>query len=214
MNGEMKIKVCGMRDGANVEAVAQLDIDMMGFIFHPGSPRCVEALPEEAFAMGGVELVGVFVDANPFDMLQAIDANRLDWVQLHGDEQPCLIENLRAMCEESDIRCPQFIKAIGVDEAKDIERAAVFEGVADMLLFDTRCPQHGGSGTAFDWDVLSAYTGHTPFLLSGGIGPEDAARVLAFNHPQCVGIDINSRFEMEPAVKDVERLRRFIEALR
>ena len=83
-----------------------------------------------------------------------------------------------------------------------------------MLLFDTQCPGRGGSGEQFDWSVLDAYDGDIPFLLSGGIGPDDADRVRAFRHPMCVGIDLNSRFETEPGIKDVAQLATFIDAVR
>ncbi len=95
-----------------------------------------------------------------------------------------------------------------------MKRWREYEGHADMLLFDTKCASVGGSGRKFDWSVLDAYDGDMPFLLSGGIGPDDADEVLAFRHPQCIGIDLNSKFEVSPAVKDVDKLKNFIEKIR
>ncbi|MFS6555267.1 phosphoribosylanthranilate isomerase, partial [Parabacteroides distasonis] len=96
----------------------------------------------------------------------------------------------------------------------DIAQYLQYEDCADLLLFDTKCAGMGGSGRHFDWSVLSRYRGTTPFLLSGGIGPGDAGRIAAFRHPMLAGIDLNSRFETAPAVKDAALLREFIEDLK
>ena len=106
------------------------------------------------------------------------------------------------------------MKAISVKSEEDIQRCKEYYGHADYFLFDTKTPMKGGSGEQFDWSVLQSYEGTTPFLLSGGIGPEDASRVRAFSHPRCIGIDINSRFEEEPAFKNVNMLRKFISEVR
>jgi phosphoribosylanthranilate isomerase len=106
-----------------------------------------------------------------------------------------------------------LIKAISVSGQDDIATYKAYEGLVDYFLFDTKCPTVGGSGRQFDWSVLSAYDGETPFLLSGGIGPNDAERVKAFHHPKCIGIDLNSRFEIAPGMKDVAALRKFLNEL-
>ncbi len=203
----MKIKVCGMRDPANVAQVAALGIDMMGFIFYGKSPRCVTSpvpLPQ-----GGVEAVGVFVDEQPATVARIARECGLDVVQLHGGEPASDIDEVKRLVPRVRV-----IKAISVKEPGDVMRCKPYEGKADCLLFDTKCPGKGGSGVKFDWTVLNQYQGVTPFLLSGGIGPGDVDRVRAFHHPCCVGIDLNSRFEVVPGLKDVALLKRFINEIR
>ena len=108
----------------------------------------------------------------------------------------------------------KLIKAISVESESDIQRSEPYHGIADMIVFDTKCVSYGGSGNKFDWDVLHAYTGPTPFLLSGGIGPQDWHRIREWNHPYCIGIDINSRFESAPAMKDTKATITFINQIR
>ena len=229
------IKVCGMRDADNIADVAQLDIDLMGFIFWPRSPRYVKMISSRAGFMPdyseerlrrasdptasqaaavGPARVGVFVDEMPQTIVTHVYNYRLQYVQLHGTESPVMIENLKRTLVPDIVPDIKIIKAISVSCRDDVARADQYDGVADMLLFDTRCPQVGGSGQQFDWDVLGAYHGHTPFLLSGGIGPGDAHRVRQFSHPMLAGIDVNSRFETEPGRKDMESLRSFVAQVR
>jgi len=230
------IKVCGMRDKDNIRDVAQLDIDLMGFIFWPGSKRCVKMISSKAGILPdyseerlrqatqgshptvsqptAIRRVGVFVDEMPQTILTAIYNYRLAYVQLHGDESPVMIDNLKRTLIPDIAPDIKVIKAISVASKDDVARYKAYEGHADLFLFDTRCPTVGGSGRQFDWDVLASYDGHTPFLLSGGIGPDAAERVRQFDHPMLAGIDLNSRFETEPGRKDVERLRTFIDQVR
>ena len=204
MNGEL-IKVCGMRDAENIRKVEALGIDMMGFIFYPKSSRYVSERP--AYLPQKCKRVGVFVDATIDDIRQHIADYGLDVIQLHGHESPELIRELRS--QVSDFRL-QVIKAFNIATRDDFSQAKPYAGLVDYFLFDTKGPSVGGNGEKFDWSVLSSYKGHTPFLLSGGIGPDDAGRVKAFHHEKCIGIDVNSCFESSPAVKDIEKLRRFI----
>ena len=106
------------------------------------------------------------------------------------------------------------MKALSIRDAADVNRWRDYAGLADMFLFDTKCMEHGGSGRQFDWELLSAYDGTVPFLLSGGIGPEDAARIVRFRPPALAGVDLNSRFETAPAVKDVILLEKFLQTLK
>ena len=106
-----------------------------------------------------------------------------------------------------------LIKAINVSDGNDLAQTAPYEGLADYFLFDTKGKSVGGNGEKFDWDVLSSYQGETPFLLSGGIGPDDVERVKNFRHQKCVGIDLNSRFEVSPALKDINKLKTFLQSL-
>ena len=154
--------------------------------------------------------MGVFVDEMPQNIITRVVNFRLDLVQLHGHESPTLIRNLRRTLDP-DIRPGiQFIKAISVGSRNDIAAYKDYEDCVDYFLFDTKCPEVGGSGEQFDWSVLQAYDGDVPFLLSGGIGPDDAERIKAFHHPRCIGVDLNSRFETEPGIKDINKLKAFI----
>lgn len=213
----MKIKVCGMRDAENIRAIAQLDIDMMGFIFYRKSPRYAGLIPPASvFEDTGkkVKRVGVFVNAMPQNIVTAAYRWQLNVLQLHGAESPELCGNLRRTLDP-DI-CPgiRVIKVISVHQPSDVDQYRRYEGTVDGFLFDTKCPEGGGSGQQFDWSVLDRYEGTEPFLLSGGIGPEDAERVKAFRHPRFAGIDVNSRFESAPGLKDVGLLRDFIQKVR
>ena len=202
----MIIKVCGMRDAENIRAVEALGIDLMGFIFWPHSTRYVGAKP--SYLPENCQRVGVFVDAAVQDILAAVRDFRLDIVQLHGHEAPEMIPVLK------DRAAVRVVKALAVFEPGDLAQTAVYESVCDAFLFDTKGRLPGGNGQQFDWNVLRFYTGRLPFLLSGGIGPEDAQRIREFDVPGCIGIDLNSRFETAPGLKDVEALRTFIETIK
>lgn len=222
----MLIKVCGMREPDNIHAVESLGVDMIGFIFYPKSPRYVEMLSSRAgilpdyaaadYAAAGQApaRVGVFVDDMPQNIVTRVYNFALDYVQLHGHESRTMIENLCATLDPDIRQGIKIIKAISIASADDISQTEDYEGAVDLFLFDTKCSTVGGSGRQFDWSALSRYTGSTPFLLSGGIGPDDVARVREFRHPQFAGIDLNSKFETEPGVKDVAQLRQFVEAVR
>jgi len=194
-----------MREPMNIEQVAQLGVDMMGFIFYPKSPRYVSQAVDRSDSDRKVCRVGVFVNDSIPDMVDRILSFSLNAVQLHGGESREVCEQLREANGEIKI-----IKAISVSDAGDIQKYKEYVGAVDYFLFDTKCKTVGGSGQQFDWQVLDEYDGDVPFLLSGGIGPEDVSRVHSFHHPKCVGIDLNSRFEIEPGVKDVEKLRKFL----
>lgn len=227
MNRNLKIKVCGMRDADNCRAVAALGIDFLGFIFYPKSPRYTpravaeaEIVPDTATAshdgtmMRKPQRVGVFVDETPQTLIAHICHDRLDYVQLHGHERPEMIDHLKRTVTPDIRHSLKVIKAFSIAKPDDLLQTKAYEGVADLFLFDTPTESHGGSGKKFDWQVLRSYDGLTPFLLSGGIGPEDTDRIRAFQHPHCIGIDLNSRFETAPGIKDVETLRQFTAKLR
>ena len=159
------------------------------------------------------KFVGVFVDDMPQNIVTAVYNYHLSYVQLHGDESPVMIDNLRRTLVPDIVPQIKIIKAISVSSAEDLKRCEQYEGHVDLFLFDTKCKGYGGSGQKYDWSVLEAYTGQTPFLLSGGIGPDDIDRLRDFHHPQCVGIDLNSKFETAPGMKDAEMLKKFINSL-
>lgn len=201
------IKVCGMRDAENIREVEALGIDLMGFIFWPKSSRYVSERPN--YMPTKCKRVGVFVDASIDDIRQHVADYVLDIIQLHGSESPDYIRALRL----DDGCAPVIIKAFNIATKEDLEDTKSYEGIVDYFLFDTKGPSVGGNGAKFDWTVLADYVGETPFLLSGGIGPDDAEHIHAIHHPRCIGIDLNSRFETVPAIKDVAALRRFLSQL-
>ena len=204
------IKVCGMRDADNIRAVEALGADWMGFIFWPGSKRYVAEPP--TYLPLKAKRVGVFVDASIDDIRQHIADYGLDMVQLHGHEGPDFVRALRA-----DVSSPVIIKAFNIATKVDLEAVKPYEGIVDYFLFDTKGPSVGGNGAKFDWTVLADYVGETPFLLSGGIGPDDAQVLTSHLSPliskKCVGIDLNSRFEITPGLKDINKLKEFIKAI-
>ncbi len=204
----MKIKVCGMREADNIRAVDALGVDYMGFIFYPRSSRYISEIP--SFMPERAKRVGVFVDASTADIIDRISSYGLDIVQLHGHESPQQCQNLRQKAElllEIGIK---IWKAISIDSSADLQECEKYLKCVDGFVFDTKCSSYGGSGSKYDWNVLSAYTCPLPFLLSGGIGPDDANKIQTFHHSQFMGIDLNSRFESAPALKDIEKLDTFI----
>ena len=211
-----------MREGENIRQVAELGVNWIGMIFWDKSPRNVTMIPTYAGIIPDrgsdigsfkAKRVGVFVDEMPQNIITRVVNYKLDLVQLHGHETPTLIRNLRRTLDPDIRPGVQFIKAISVSGRNDIAAYKDYEDCVDYFLFDTKCPTVGGSGSQFDWSVLEAYDGDVPFLLSGGIGPDDAERVRNFHHPKCIGIDLNSRFEVEPALKDIQKLKSFLEKL-
>ena len=195
-----------MREADNIREVEALGIDLMGFIFWPKSKRYVAEPPQ--YLPSQVKKVGVFVDATLEDIRQHIQDYQLDIIQLHGHETPDFIAQLSIINFQFSI-----IKAFNIATAEDLAQTKPYEGIVDYFLFDTKAQLPGGSGEQFDWSVLSHYEGTTPFLLSGGIGPDDAERIKSFHHPRCIGIDLNSRFEIAPGLKDVNQLKDFISNL-
>ena len=195
----MITKVCGMRDAQNIRDVEALGIDWIGMIFWPKSKRYVAEVP--SYLPEHLKKVGVFVDSTLDDILHHISDYQLDIIQLHGQESPDFAKALKPHT---------IIKAFNIEKADDLLQTEKYKGIADYFLFDTKGKMVGGNGQKFDWSVLTAYQGKTPFLLSGGIGPEDAESVRSFHHPRCIGIDLNSRFESEPGFKDINQLKTFI----
>lgn len=197
------VKVCGLRDSQNIGEIARLGVDWIGMIFWPRSKRYVATPPTPL--PDSIRRIGVFVDASLEDVRQHIRDYGLNLVQLHGKESPDYV---------SDLKPFPVIKAFNIATADDLLQTKAYEGIADYFLFDTKGKTIGGNGEKFDWSVLNHYQGTTPFLLSGGIGPDDAESVKTFQHPKCIGIDLNSRFEIEPALKDVGKIKRFLEKIK
>ena len=206
----MIIKVCGMRDPQNISHVAATGINWMGMIFWNRSSRFVGDMAAAAAIPEGIPRGGVCVDQDANEVSEKAIGCALHVIQLHGGESPSYIDALRPLLPAGT----KVMKAISVGCEADIEKAASYEGTADYLLFDTKCVTVGGSGHQFDWSVLRSYRGSLPFLLSGGIGPGDALRLASFSHPRLMGIDLNSRFELSPGLKDSAALSVFVEELK
>ena len=198
----MIVKVCGMRDAENIHEVEALGIDLIGFIFWPKSSRYVSERP--AYLPTNCKRVGVFVDENIEVVKKIAQDYALDYIQLHGNETPDYCALLKGH---------KLIKAFNIATAEDFEQTKPYEGLVNYFLFDTKGKSVGGNGTKFDWSVLDDYHGTTPFILSGGIGPDDTARIRSFHHPQLAGIDLNSKFEDAPALKNIQKLKTFLEQL-
>ena len=201
----MKIKVCGMKYPENIKAVLPLGIDFMGFIFYPKSVRYFEG------DLSGIDFkqtkkVGVFVDESFSLLLQKACFYELDYIQLHGQESPEYAEKIKKQGFK-------IIKVFKLDKDFDFTICKDFLAISDLFLFDTKGKLPGGNGEQFDWRVLEKYDLNKPFLLSGGIGLAHASQVKNFKHPQCVGVDVNSGFEIEPGLKNVVILSRFIRQL-
>ena len=205
------LKVCGMRDKGNILDLMQLQPDWLGFIFYAKSVRYAEdvMVADDVKALPAtIKKVGVFVNENFEAIREKIEKYQLDAVQLHGEELPALC---RQLTNTGNI---MVIKAFSVDDAFDFAKLAPYEGSCDYYLFDTKGKQYGGNGTTFNWNILQNYTGQTPFFLSGGIDLEHATEIKRLELPLLKGIDINSRFELSPGLKDIKKVKTFIEQVR
>lgn len=205
----MKIKVCGMKYPENIQELNKLSIDYMGMIFYQESPRYIdnqELKAEGNIHSSNIKRVGVFVNSREAYIVEMIDKYKLDLIQLHGNESP-------DFCAELNKFIP-IIKAFSISEASDFEQTKAYEGLRGYFLFDTKTSQYGGSGKKFDWNILDAYDEDTPFFLSGGISAEDVKQIKAIKHPRLYGVDLNSKFETEPGLKDIQLLDQFIKQLR
>lgn len=208
----MKVKVCGMKDAENILEVAELKPDYLGFIFYSRSPRnataldpaIVKNLPKE------IKRVGVFVDASPEEVSECATQYDLDVVQLHGKESP-------EFCKLIKNSGLEVWKAFSIKNDKDFDINNLtnsYKEVVDIYLFDAAGKEAGGNGVKFNWEILENYDLGVPYLLSGGIGPEDSQRLKMHFPEGCVGIDINSKFEVFPGMKDTKKLKEFIKQLR
>ena len=208
----MNIKVCGITEFKQLQQLDGLDIDFAGMIFYKESPRYIgDKLSKKEVKNADFDLkkVGVFVNPEMIDVLDAIDDYGLDAVQLHGDETAEMCEDLSSEVE--------VIKAFRVADGMDIDKmVAPYDAVCDYYLFDTGGLKEtfGGTGKQFDWSILTKAKIEKPFFLSGGIGPDDAAKVKAFKHPDFFGVDINSLFEKEPGIKDMGKILHFRQAMK
>ena len=209
----MNIKVCGITQFKQLQQLEALNVDYAGLIFYKDSPRYMgDKLKGKEVKDADFDLkkVGVFVNPSYSELLDAIDDYGLDIVQLHGNETPEMCEDLSADVE--------VIKAFRIEDSNaNIDKMVEpYDAVCDYYLFDTAGLKEsfGGTGKQFDWSILNKVKIEKPFFLSGGIGPDDAAKVKAFKHPDFFAIDVNSKFETEPGVKDMGLLLKFMQAFK
>ncbi|KAB1157627.1 phosphoribosylanthranilate isomerase [Flavobacterium luteum] len=198
----MKLKICGMKYPKNILEVSELLPDYMGFIFWDKSSRFFDGVMPDL--PKSIQKVGVFVDATLNEIVSKIKKYNLNLIQLHGNESVEFCENLK---KESI----PIIKVFSLNDDFNFKVLKPYEGVCDYFLFDTKGKLPGGNGIAFNWEVLKKYPSTKPFFLSGGIGIEEIASVkqlLKTNLPIHT-IDINSKFEIEPGLKNIQLLKDF-----
>ncbi len=190
-----------MRVPENIRAIEQTGTNWMGFIFFPRSTRYVASRP--AYLPEQCRRIGVFVNEKTELILSKAKEFGLHGIQLHGKETPeqCLILKSKGL---------EIVKTFSISHPNNMKAIGDYEGICDYLLFDTACSGYGGSGQIFNWNILQAYQGNTPFLLSGGICPAILPDLLQFKHQQWAGIDLNSGFEIAPGVKDDKAIHTFI----
>lgn len=195
----MKIKICGMREPANIREIEAMDIDQLGFIFYKDSPRYVG--DDFEFPTGmipkQIQKTGVFVNSPMRYVQETIEKYHLDMIQLHGNESP-------EYCKLLHQNGFKVIKAFALDAQFDFNGLEDFMLVCDFFLFDTKSALYGGSGHSFDWQLLKSYHLPKPFYLSGGLGLDNVDDVLKFKHPMLYGYDFNSGLENHPGLKNKE----------
>lgn len=205
----VKIKVCGMKYPDNIVAVTALAIDYIGFIFYEKSKRFVgNANQEYIKGLKAVIKVGVFVNASLTEIYHKIDEFNLNAVQLHGDESPQFCEELKQHTAVT------VIKAFGIDQHFDWTVLNVYAGAIDYFLFDTKSNSYGGTGMRFDWSLLHQYKLECPYFLSGGLDANNVKDALQANDPRLYALDLNSKFEVEPGLKDIDLLAHSINSIK
>ena len=205
----MKIKVCGMREPENIREIADLKPDYMGFIFYSLSkryagemdPAIADKIPPE------INKTGVFVDADLNEILRFVKKYKLDAVQLHGVEPADL-------CIELKEQGLEVIKAFGIDSIFDFSVMKKYEGAADHFLLDTKTSGHGGSGKTFDWELLKQYPYNTSYFLSGGLSNDNLKETEGIEDERLYALDLNSRFEISAAIKNVQEVKTAINYIR
>lgn len=210
----VKLKICGMKFSENILETQQLKPDFMGFIFYEKSPRYYseKVIPE----INSVQKIGVFVNDSEKEIIEKTTKYSLDLVQLHGNESDGFCKNLKEKFLENNLEV-QIIKAFSVDENFDFGVLKTYEENIDYFLFDTKGKLYGGNGTVFNWQILKNYTLKKPYFLSGGIGISEVKQLKTFlktpESKYCFTIDVNSKFEIEPGLKDIKTLKEFKKAL-
>jgi phosphoribosylanthranilate isomerase len=206
----LKVKVCGMTDPVNTEEIVRTGPDLIGFIFYPGSKRYVGINPKGYLFNNiptGILKAGVFVSERPSVIRDTVNLYGLDVIQLHGNEPP-------EYCNYLKNNGFVIIKAFSISKSFDFQVLDKYVDVCDYFLFDSKTRSHGGSGLKFNWAKINEYQTNKPFLLGGGIGPGDASLIKKLNHIYLYGVDINSCFEITPGIKDIKKIKDFIDEIK
>ncbi len=214
---KLKIKVCGMKQPENIQAIAALQPDYLGFIFYPKSPRNFdEEIPEISES---IKKTGVFVDAEIDFILEKVEKYNFKAIQLHGNETAAYCKQLKkSLLSAKAIKANEFVevfKVFGIKDTFDFDVLKEYELYVDYFLFDTKGKEKGGNGYTFDWEVLKAYKSEMPIILSGGIGLNELQKIeqiLKTDLP-IYALDLNSKFETEPGLKDTQLIKEFLEQL-
>lgn len=205
-NSEKQIKVCGMREPANIADLVELPINYIGTILYPKSPRYSGEREDTAQAFrslnSSVQKVGVLVHPTLSFIEEMQEKFAFDYLQLHSDES-------LDFCREAAKIAP-IIKAFGIDTTTNFQTIESYSTIADFFIFDTATKAYGGSGKKFDWTLLDNYHGEKPYLLAGGLTVDDAQSLTTITDPRCMGFDINSGFEISPALKDISQIKEFV----
>jgi phosphoribosylanthranilate isomerase len=208
----MKVKVCGMRNLNNIAKLIQVQPNFIGFIFHEKSPRNVVE-KSEIDLPNSIKKVGVFVDKEIAFIHVKIKDFKLDYVQLHGNETSYFCKKLKVYFKEKELKT-KIIKAFNIRKEFNFSRLKEYESFCEFFLFDAFGKKAGGNGIIFNWELLQNYQGKIPFLLSGGIDETMTQKIKKIKHPKFMGVDINSGFEIEPALKDIKRIKLFSDEIR
>lgn len=202
----IKVKICGLSTPETITAAIEAGTDFVGLVFYPPSPRHVDidvAKYLASFIPPNVKKVGLFVDPTNQELEQILNNVQLDCVQLHGDETPERTQEIK------DFSKCILIKAIPVEDSRDIEKSKKYQNIADWILFDKRGDiLPGGNGKTFDWSILKEYDRHTPFMLAGGLTPENVSDAIEMISPDAV--DVSSGVEDMTGVKNSDKIRSFL----
>ena len=199
----MRVKVCGMRDKENISQVLELEPDYMGFIFYERSKRYVNDLKIDDLDFGQTKRVGVFVNPDSTDVINKKEKYQLDLIQLHGDEDV-------NYCKDLNENGLDIMKVFHVDQDFDMSYINVYKPFCKFFMFDTTSEDYGGTGQPFNWSILKEYDNEIPLFLSGGIGLDNINEIDQLSYLNIHAIDVNSKIEMEPGIKDVEKIRELI----
>jgi phosphoribosylanthranilate isomerase len=206
----VKIKICGLKQKTNLFEVVEAGADYVGMIFYEKSPRYVvdSLYPEDVwFLPDEVEKIGVFVNASYDEIKKSAKLYQLNLIQLHGNELPELCKQLQDLGYG-------VIKAFGVDEHFDFNDLKPYQSSVDFFLFDTKISTHGGSGITFDWNILNNYSLDIPVFVGGGVSLENLNDLLNFNFPFLYSVDMNSKLEIEPGLKDISKVQKAVELVK
>lgn len=212
----MKIKICGIKYKDNLEQIIPLLPDYLGFIFYPKSSRYMKetlAVEDVKSIPNHIKKVGVFVNESISELLKTIKEYNLDAIQLHGDEPPEYLMDISNIFTSLNMKV-EIIKAFGIDENFELQKLNDYKQYCNYFLFDTKTPKYGGSGQKFNWQLLAKYDNEIPLFISGGIDVEDFEGITKLEHLNIEAIDMNSKLEIEPGLKNIGKVKEAIEIIK